>query len=395
MFISEKSINFAVVNELSKHIEILLLSNDCVIVPGLGGFMAHHIAAHYDENECLFLPPLRTIGFNPQLKMNDSLLAQSYIEAFDLSYPEAIRRIEDEVKDIIQTIHNEGSYELTGIGTLSLNDEGNYIFSPAEAGILTPSLYGLSSFEFPYIAQYSNISETPSQPIIKAASKPEIKEAEPVTAISEEAENTEESAEAPLIPIVDDDDDDEEKAIVIKMSWIRNAVAVAVAVIAFILVTTPVSNSEMSNIASANINTSIFDTALKNKATSLNEIKDTIKDSIKSALAKIDSTESALIPSDSIQTAKALTENDTVATKKVTTYCLVLASYVSKKNANAFVEQLHKRGFTEAEVYIRNNVTRVIYGNFNSLNDAYNRLNRIRGNKDFEEAWVLKTTDRG
>ena len=66
------------------------------------------------------------------------------------------------------------------------------------------------------------------------------------------------------------------------------------------------------------------------------------------------------------------------------------------KNANAFVERLHKAGFTEAEVYVRNKVTRVVYGNFQSMNDAYNRLNKIRrGNKDFEEAWVLKTTDRG
>ena len=27
--------------ELAKHIEVLLLENDCVIVPGLGGFIAH------------------------------------------------------------------------------------------------------------------------------------------------------------------------------------------------------------------------------------------------------------------------------------------------------------------------------------------------------------------
>ena len=43
--------------ELTKHIEILLLENDCVIVPGLGGFIAHHQPAHYEEDEGLFLPP--------------------------------------------------------------------------------------------------------------------------------------------------------------------------------------------------------------------------------------------------------------------------------------------------------------------------------------------------
>ena len=38
-------INFAVMNELSRHIEILLLSNDCVIVPCFGGCVAHHKVA--------------------------------------------------------------------------------------------------------------------------------------------------------------------------------------------------------------------------------------------------------------------------------------------------------------------------------------------------------------
>ena len=133
--------------ELNRHIEILLLSNDCVIVPDLGGFMAHHVDARYDEQEHLFLPPLRTLGFNPQLKMNDSLLVQSYIEAYDISYPEAYRRIQSEVAELRQHLETEGMFELNGIGVLSINEEGNLLFEPCEAGILTPQLYGLSSFE--------------------------------------------------------------------------------------------------------------------------------------------------------------------------------------------------------------------------------------------------------
>ena len=33
--------------ELARHIEILLLENDCVIVPELGGFIAHYQPAYY------------------------------------------------------------------------------------------------------------------------------------------------------------------------------------------------------------------------------------------------------------------------------------------------------------------------------------------------------------
>ena len=109
--------------ELERHIEILLLNNDCVIVPNLGGFMAHHVEARYDEEDCIFLPPLRTLGFNPQLKINDSLLAQSYIEAYDISYPEAIQRIEDEVNELTQHLQNEGRYELNNIGILAVSHD--------------------------------------------------------------------------------------------------------------------------------------------------------------------------------------------------------------------------------------------------------------------------------
>ena len=86
--------------ELERHIEVLLLSNDCVIVPGLGGFVAHHVQAQYDERDHSFIPPTRTLGFNPQLVINDSLLVQSYIDTFDISYPEALNSIEQEVKTI-------------------------------------------------------------------------------------------------------------------------------------------------------------------------------------------------------------------------------------------------------------------------------------------------------
>ena len=75
--------------ELTKHIEILLLENDCVIVPGLGGFIAHHQPAHYEEDEGVFLPPTRTVGFNPQLTMNDGLLTQAYMQTYHTDFPDA------------------------------------------------------------------------------------------------------------------------------------------------------------------------------------------------------------------------------------------------------------------------------------------------------------------
>ena len=91
-----KNANFCDMIELARHIEILLLENDCVIIPDFGGFIAHYQPARYIKEENLYLPPVRTIGFNPQLTINDGLLAQSYMQAHHTDFPDATRMIEEE-----------------------------------------------------------------------------------------------------------------------------------------------------------------------------------------------------------------------------------------------------------------------------------------------------------
>ena len=104
--------------ELSKHIEVLLLENDCVIVPGLGGFIAHKRPAAYSIQKGEFMPPLRTIGFNPQLIMNDGLLVQSYMQAFNTDFPDATRRIEKTVAELKDQLYQQGQVTLNNVGTI-------------------------------------------------------------------------------------------------------------------------------------------------------------------------------------------------------------------------------------------------------------------------------------
>ena len=153
MFFCRLLRTFAVVIELQRHIEILLLDNDCVIVPDFGGFVAHQVASRYDQDDHMIIPPMRTLGFNPQLRINDSLLVQSYINALDISYPEALRRIEREVEEMKQVLSEEGFYTMEDIGTLRINSDGNIEFEPCEAGILSPEYYGLCACEFPTLKE--------------------------------------------------------------------------------------------------------------------------------------------------------------------------------------------------------------------------------------------------
>lgn len=342
--------------ELERHIEILLLDNDCVIVPGLGGFMAYHVEAHYDEEEGLFLPPVRMLGFNPQLKINDSLLVQSYVEAYDTSYPEALRKIEEEVNELKQHLDNEGFYELNDIGTLSVNDEGNLMFVPCEAGILTPSLYGLSTLEL----------KCSSQPVALTS----------VENICSTDEN---------VDVDDDTVNDEEETntdvVRIKVAWIRNAVAVAAAVIALFFITTPISNSTRSNVAMSGVNNNML------MRLSPNEMA---KGEVKMSSKQI---QNSIEPSDTIALVKDLkaSENkkDTIK-PDVDDYCIVLASHVARKGANDFVEKLHTDGYAEASIYEHNKIVRVVYGSYSTEDDARKELRKLHEKELFEQAWIYK-----
>lgn len=364
--ISSKTFNFAPMIELGRHIEILLLNNDCVIVPGLGGFMAHHVEARHDHDEGLFLPPLRTLGFNPQLKLNDSLLAQSYIEAYDISYPEAIRRIESEVNELKQHINNDGRYEMNDIGTLYLNEENCYIFEPCEAGILTPSLYGLSSFEITKLSQEDNKDKVKINTIQK-----------------------EESISGPIEEIADTEIkkyDEDISTIKIKVAWIRNAVAIAAAVIVFFFITTPISNSD-ANFVMGDIGSNVLFATVQ-RANDTSRMGSISPAQIKKAISQNSKTEKTTI--DTITTSAKKT--DSIQKKKIDDkpYCIVLASQITKRNAESYVNELHRNGLEEAYVYIHNNMVRVVYGKYKDDSEAYKDLRTARDNKYFEQAWVYR-----
>jgi hypothetical protein len=338
--------------ELERHIEILLLSNDCVIVPGLGGFMTHHVSARYDEQDGVFLPPLRTLGFNPQLTMNDSLLVQSYVEVYDISYPEALRRIEAEVDELRQHLETEGQYEFYDLGTLRLNEEGNLEFEPCEAGILTPQFYGLSTFEL-----------APLQ-------KPQ--------------------------PKTGKDGSHSDHAITIKMSWLRNAAAVAAAVVAFLMMTTPVSNSHVSS----DVQQSSFIPLPTQHATDITPVADEqaapvdTTDAIVEEEAEVATVEEEVTTEEAEVTTGEAEEKASPAAEEATVsgpcYCIVLASQVTKHNAELFIGQLKEKGFNDARI-LETKFIRVVYGSYPSEREAYSQLNSLRTKDDhFREAWVME-----
>lgn len=379
--------NFAVVNELERHIEILLLSNDCVIVPDFGGFMAHHVDARYDGRDNMFLPPLRTVGFNPQLKMNDSLLAQSYVEAYDISYPEAIDRLANEVAEIRQRLENEGKYEINNIGTIYLNEDGNYTFEPCEAGILTPNYYGLGGFDMLPLSTQENeptvtFEKTNSTNIAENIEiNQEEKQAEPVVALQNATANS-------VFDVNDDDEKPSAEFILIKKSWLRNLAAACIAIIAFFAISTPLRTP---NVQTSKIDTGMLTRIMPKELVTQNTHQTKLA-------SKAENSEKVL----KINSETNKDANDEANEKKIDQaelksakpyYGIVLASRVTKRNAANYVETLQAKGFKAAKVVITATNVKVVYGSYETEGQAYKALHDLRNNEVFADGWITKVTE--
>lgn len=116
--------------DLFLHIEYLLRHHDCVIVPGLGAFIINTIPAHADSETRQILPPSKEICFNPSVKNNDGMLANSYVRKYRMTFAEATGRITAAVAAIGTTLKEDKEVVIGRIGQLTLNDD-TITFTPS------------------------------------------------------------------------------------------------------------------------------------------------------------------------------------------------------------------------------------------------------------------------
>lgn len=385
MFYSRKNYNFAIpMVELAKHIEILLLNNDCVIVPGFGGFMAHHVDAVYDEEENLFLPPSRTLGFNPQLHINDSLLAQSYVEAYDISYPDAVKRINAEVQEMRQTINNQGYFELPDIGIIQNNEDGNLEFEPCSAGILTPELYALTSFEFKELSFIPEKSE-------ETAATVTIPVTSPLAPVAEVAEKPVPAPEQQEVEDEYEDIDEDDKVITIKVSSLKKLAAAAIVILVIVCAAVPFGEFNLDGLQKSSIDTGFLTKVMPKTQTTTPDDLGAVK-VINNSVVRTNRTEEGS-PKPATTESQVSKESEKVVENK-TVFVIVLASRVAKNNAESFVSSLKKKGVKDARVINASNGCKVICGKYQSENEARNGAQELREmSSDFNDAWVMEAND--
>lgn len=378
--------------ELARHIEVLLLENDCVIVPGLGGFIAHNKAAEFKDSANVFCPPVRTIGFNPQLIINDGLLAQSYMQAYDTDFPDASRKIESVVSQIKDSLYKNGQAELENIGTLYYTMAGVYGFEPYQNAFFSPSLYGLGSFSISPLSELKPVKETTVEPRIM------------IETVSSCEEDRKEKAK--------------QRHIIKRMA--EHAVGIAAAVILFFVLSVPVENTYLDNSSYASLGAETMLDAIRSKsmATTSLETKDIKQNNATNRRNNVNTLRPVAVKSVKVEKAepkaskevkalpavakkevikaesvKAETKNTKEVQKSNTVknkgLFVIVASLQTMQDAEKELAKFKKQGYNEATILASDNRYRIALYRFTDKSKAYEKINELRKDEQFKTAWLL------
>lgn len=139
--------------QIEKHISDLLYRYQCVTVPGFGAFLTETVSAHVTGSASSFFPPKKVVSFNANVKNNDGLLANHVALQEKMSYELAVIKIGDVVKEWTYLLQNRNRVVLKNIGEISVNNEMNWVFEPANTVNYLTDSFGLSSFVSPEITR--------------------------------------------------------------------------------------------------------------------------------------------------------------------------------------------------------------------------------------------------
>jgi nucleoid DNA-binding protein len=131
---------------ITRHIADLLYQHECVIVPGLGGFIKAFNPAWILHTSHEFYPPSGSIAFNGGLSVNDGVLANYIASVENISYRDALAELKQWADSCLDALKKDEKVELEGIGILFLNSSGKTEFTPSKQINFNADSFGLPVF---------------------------------------------------------------------------------------------------------------------------------------------------------------------------------------------------------------------------------------------------------
>lgn len=131
------------------YIKELILANECIIIPDLGGFETHYQSAKVNPSNKVFSPPTKYIRFRSDLKKDNGVLLNYIIKKEKITKEKAEAEISTFVKGIKDQLEQTGRVILEEIGELVRQTSGHIMFEPVKGKNFLIDSFGLMEFEMP------------------------------------------------------------------------------------------------------------------------------------------------------------------------------------------------------------------------------------------------------
>ena len=321
-------------NNIDPIIKELLVLHDCVIFPGLGGFVAQYASSSISDDNLIFKPPFKQILFNKNLTNNDGLLANSISKEWGISYEESVEKISSLLFKINNEIKTNKQFSFEGIGIL-YEVNGILNFKQQSENLLLES-FGLRSINMNDFLSHSSEGK-----IISIKSKSDVKQ-------------------------------------IIKNWSVAAAVIVLLFYSAWIPLKTNLFNRD-SDFSYSDLNPFTF-----SKKGPSQEIKSNL-------VHKVPLSSENIVSKSLIKTKKEIKKPISISLNNKTksfSYEVIIGSFEEEKNAKNLIKKLRKKSFKARQLPFFKQLFRVSAGKFSNKKNAVEYQKQIK-KKLHISSWIL------
>lgn len=351
---------------INQNIAQLITENNCVVVPGFGGFVGTYQPASLDVVNNTIKAPHKVLIFNQNLSLNDGLLIQSISKNLNCNITEAIKLVDEYVLHLKNTLNQNQRVEIDSVGFLFLDEEKQIKFVQNQQHNLLKSSFGLSGLKLKTITPAINESPVKTQANLFTDRRAEVNPTEQIqrTHTNEQRKiNYKLISTLVIIPIL------------AGLIWIglknniNNSFKQQAGLNPLQDLYTPIDYN-FGNKEETNASSVISDSS------GLYELKITDLPNVKPILVKVSN------EADSTRVEKP-------EIKKVSeaNFGIIAGCFSNPENADNYTNQLKAEGYHAVNTGIgANGLNRVVFGKFNSRAEAYTALSQIKAK--YPNAWI-------
>ena len=360
--------------EIEKYIRELLFDYDCVIIPQLGGFVTNYRPASIERESGIGKPPGKDILFNKNLTQSDGLLERAIATGSKISFEEAGATLKNLAEEYWSKLNGGEKINFKKIGVLYIDAHKKLRFEPAAGQNYLKSSFGFEAFSLP--------------PVVKSEPKPvEIKEEEEAKIVEttfnenqpfKKSKSIYWVAAATLTPFV---------AMSIYMGLSTNFKSPTELTLAELI---PFKTTQFENPTYTERTSNTAGMAIKDDKKEEGFPENTAIFPFSFEKNEVDSSGIWVNLEKEHSSEKTIAASTEAAISAIGPYHIIAGCFGDEANANKYVNRLISRGYKASILDFHKNLHRVQLESFSDYSTALEKLQSMRNDGTFPNAWLLK-----